>query len=163
MSQPLSKWDTISYPLFVHATRKDTYGWVLYHMRPKAECDTAPIHRYFPYCVRTNRGKQIYHLVDMNNYDKKRKKKKKTYFVHKWNGRQLFNYKLTKYILQYNQAICLNSYFPYYCNQPGNMGPRHANLWKYKPVFWSPQTCIFQQKPVFFKNIHKQASFTLIL
>ena len=20
----------------------------------------------------------------------------------------------------------------------------HANLWKYKPVFWSPQTCIFQ-------------------
>ena len=21
---------------------------------------------------------------------------------------------------------------------------RHANLWKYKPVFWSPQTCIFQ-------------------
>ena len=47
--------DTISYSLFVHAIRKDTYGLVLYHMRPYAECDTAPIHRYFPYCVRTNR------------------------------------------------------------------------------------------------------------
>ena len=26
--------DIISYPLFVHAIRKDTYGWVLYHMKP---------------------------------------------------------------------------------------------------------------------------------
>ena len=43
--------DNISYPLFVHAIRKDIYGGVPYHMRPEAECDTAPHHRYLPYCV----------------------------------------------------------------------------------------------------------------
>ena len=52
----IKKLNTISYPLFVHAIRKDIYGWVLYHMRLKAECDTAPNHRYRPYCIRTNRG-----------------------------------------------------------------------------------------------------------
>ena len=43
--------DTISYPLFVHVIRKDIYGGVPYHMRPEAECDTAPHHRYLPYYV----------------------------------------------------------------------------------------------------------------
>ena len=45
------KHDSISYPLFVHVIRKDIYGGVPYHMRPEAECDTAPHHRYLPYCV----------------------------------------------------------------------------------------------------------------
>ena len=48
--------DNISYPLFVHVIRKDIYGGVPYHMRPEvvsheASCDTAPHHRYLPYCV----------------------------------------------------------------------------------------------------------------
>ena len=43
--------DIISYPMFVHVIRKDIYGGVPYHMRPEAECDTAPHHRYLPYCV----------------------------------------------------------------------------------------------------------------
>ena len=43
--------NTISYPLFVHVIRKDIYGGVSYHMRPEAECVTAPHHRYLPYCV----------------------------------------------------------------------------------------------------------------
>ena len=43
--------NTISYPLFVHVIRKDIYGGVPYHMRPEAECDTAPHHRYLPYYV----------------------------------------------------------------------------------------------------------------
>ena len=43
--------DNISYPLFVHVIRTDIYGGVPYHMRPEAECDTAPHHRYLPYCV----------------------------------------------------------------------------------------------------------------
>ena len=30
-----------NYPLFVHVKQKDTYnGWVLYHVRPQADCDT---------------------------------------------------------------------------------------------------------------------------
>ena len=41
----------ISYPPFVHVIRKDIYGGVPYHMRPEAECDIAPHHRYLPYCV----------------------------------------------------------------------------------------------------------------
>ena len=43
--------NNISYPLFVHVIRKDIYGGVPYHMRPEAECDTAPHHRYLPYYV----------------------------------------------------------------------------------------------------------------
>ena len=43
--------EIISYPLFVHVIRKDIYGGVPYHMRPEAECDTAPHHRYLPYYV----------------------------------------------------------------------------------------------------------------
>ena len=42
-------------PLFVHAIRKDNYGWVPYHMRPKAEFDTAPIHRYYAKVLRRNK------------------------------------------------------------------------------------------------------------
>ena len=38
------------------------------------KCDMAPILRYFLYCGRTN-GIKNYHLVDMNNYDKKTKNK----------------------------------------------------------------------------------------
>ena len=44
--------DTISYPLFVHAIWKDTYGWVPYDL----------------YCIRTNRG------LDLNDNDKNKKK-----------------------------------------------------------------------------------------
>ena len=34
-----------------------------------------------------------------------------------------FSYKFSTFILQDNQVICLNKYFPYYRNQTGNMGP----------------------------------------
>ena len=42
--------------LFVHAIRENINGLALYQTRRKAECDTNPNHRYFSYCMRTNRG-----------------------------------------------------------------------------------------------------------
>ena len=40
----LKLWNTISYPLFVHAIRENINGFGSYHTRLKAECDTNPNH-----------------------------------------------------------------------------------------------------------------------